>query len=327
MDQLEGHAAGHADGGVGPRRLGGQQGQGRADALAAGALEWAARRCRSSRGGRTTRRRDVGGQPVDGGHHGRRDQLPGAGQGVGHADRRGQPSSVVVGSRHLLGAVRRDRAGAVEGARAAARPLRSAPSIVAGQPVSVHAPASHRPGMSVFGPGRSAARCRARPERGGALLGHQRVDHRGPAAAGRSRGSSAVTSATISSSGRRPMVLVGGRQRHGQVLARPGAARARPDDAVRSKSHCSRGVDPGQEREVGDPAVVGQVHVDDRRACRARRAGPGGRWRRAGARRRPSVWGRATTTASASTVRGLGARRTRPARGRLRRSTASPVSP
>src|SRR5262249_38831270 len=42
-------------------------------------------------------------------------------------------------------------------ARAAARPLRTAPSMVAGQPVSVQAPARNRPGMPVTGPGRCAA--------------------------------------------------------------------------------------------------------------------------------------------------------------------------
>ena len=39
---------------------------------------------------------------------------------------------------------------------AAAVPERTAPSMVAGQPVSVHAPARYRPGMPVTGPGRRA---------------------------------------------------------------------------------------------------------------------------------------------------------------------------
>src|SRR5262249_18829461 len=41
-------------------------------------------------------------------------------------------------------------------ASAAARPLRTAPSIVAGQPVAVHAPARKRPGAAVREGGRSA---------------------------------------------------------------------------------------------------------------------------------------------------------------------------
>src|SRR5829696_5478968 len=41
--------------------------------------------------------------------------------------------------------------------RAAATPLRTALSMVAGQPVSVQAPATYRPSICVFGPGRSAA--------------------------------------------------------------------------------------------------------------------------------------------------------------------------
>ena len=39
---------------------------------------------------------------------------------------------------------------------AAATPERTAPSMVAGQPVSVHAPARYRPGIPVTGPGRRA---------------------------------------------------------------------------------------------------------------------------------------------------------------------------
>ena len=42
-------------------------------------------------------------------------------------------------------------------ARTALRPLRTAPSIVSGQPVSVHEPASTRPGSSVAAFGRSRA--------------------------------------------------------------------------------------------------------------------------------------------------------------------------
>src|SRR5581483_2101700 len=49
----------------------------------------------------------------------------------------------------------RRRRGRASTASAAARPLRTAPSIVAGQPVSVQAPASASPGSAVRAPGRS----------------------------------------------------------------------------------------------------------------------------------------------------------------------------
>jgi len=46
------------------------------------------------------------------------------------------------------------RARSLRAAAAAAIPLRTALSIVAGQPVSVHAPARYKPGVAVRGPGR-----------------------------------------------------------------------------------------------------------------------------------------------------------------------------
>src|SRR5262249_57303664 len=42
-------------------------------------------------------------------------------------------------------------------ARAAAKPLRPAPSMVAGRPVAVQSPARYRPRTGVIGPGRSAS--------------------------------------------------------------------------------------------------------------------------------------------------------------------------
>ena len=148
---------------------------------------------------------------------------------------------------------------------AAARPLRTAPSIVSGQPVSVHAPASTRPGRAVAAFGRSAPlpgvwRNVARRSRvtknsvtSGVARGREELGQRGH-------------ELLLQLGHWRVRVLVRGRQRDGQVLlARP----VHPGDAGPVEDPLHRGVDGGHERQVHDRPVVDHVHVDDGRRAQA----------------------------------------------------------
>ena len=142
---------------------------------------------------------------------------------------------------------------------AAVRPLRTAPSIVSGQPVSVHAPASSSPGTEVAAPGRSApapGACRNVARR--SLVTKKSVT-RGPAAAGNS----------CSSAGRNaPAAPRSGRPRSSSA-ADSDTARycpvGRPAVAGLVEHPLHRRIHRGGERQLGDLPVVDHVHVDDRR--------------------------------------------------------------
>ena len=82
------------------------------------------------------------------------------------------------------GSLRRPGSSSARAARAAVRPLRTAPSIVGGQPVSVQAPARWRPGTAVRGPGRSLCVAGRDAERRPRLVRDGEVEHFG-AASGR----------------------------------------------------------------------------------------------------------------------------------------------
>ena len=99
--------------------------------------------------------------------------------------------------------------------------------------------------------------------------------------------------------GRPADLAVGGRQRHRQVLAR----RRSPDDAVRSKTHCTGVPTPAANGGSVTRPVVHDVHVDDRRCARAAAQPIRGR-RRAGREQRGGGVGgaRRATTASAPIV-------------------------
>ena len=193
-------------------------------------------------------------------------------------------------------------------------PLRTAPSIVAGHPVSVHAPARYRPATRAR-PGAAARRCRALPERGALLARHEeQLDAGGPRLAGRAARAPATNCERSSSRGLADV-------RVGAPTARPrgtGPARARPT-RVRSNTHCTGVPTPAANGEVGHPPVVDDVHVDDRgraevAAARARRQ----RARRAAARRRRRAARRARPRRRRRRRRRSDDRRRRPARGSIR---------
>ncbi len=126
---------------------------------------------------------------------------------------------------------------------AAASPLRTAPSIVAGQSVSVHAPASASPGSSVAGPGRNARV----PGVWRNVAVRSRVTNTSIASASRAAGSSRRISST-----KMLRISPAGRSIHSSAAdreiarycppARAGCSPtdpAIPLDAVRSKTHCT----------------------------------------------------------------------------------------
>ena len=247
VDELDGHRAGHPDLGVGPRRLGGEDGQGRPDALAARQSRPGCRRGRSSPCGRWP----AGGSRAPDARWPR--SGPGRRPGGTGPGPRGRQWS---GSRHLLGvgwlkgvrqgqgrpgpvlvAVRDAPARGVpaRATAAAARPLRTAPSMVAGQPVSVHAPATARPGQEVAGPGRSrAVPGRARKVAARSLVTRESTS-RAPAASGSRRPSSAATH-WVRSSGRRPS-RSSAAEIDTATYCGPCGSLGIPDEAVRSNTH------------------------------------------------------------------------------------------
>ncbi len=152
----------------------------------------------------------------------------------------------------------RSRPDSARATDAAACPLRTAPSMVAGQPVSHHAPARTRPGIPVRAGGRRAA-----------------VPGMARKVAECSRRNGAVDQAGVP--GRGKEVVEGLAERAHQVLgpladvgvggrqARwPGTApRSGPIEAVRSKRNWIGRAHAGGHGEIGHPAIEYQVHVDD----------------------------------------------------------------
>ena len=97
------------------------------------------------------------------------------------------------------------------------RPLRTAPSMVAGHPVSVHAPATARPARAVRGPGPQGGRARPGSEGGVAFLGDEGVDQAGAGRLGQEP-------SQLRGDPRHQLVgmaaeqVVGGRDRHRHIL-------------------------------------------------------------------------------------------------------------
>ena len=147
---------------------------------------------------------------------------------------------------------------------AAAWPLRTAPSIVAGQPVSVQAPASTRPGSAVRGPGAQRRAPGRGAERRGVLAGDEELlapSPRGrPAAARRAPAGSARAAPRRSRRARR---------RRPTARRRGTGRRVRPEPLGAVEHPLHRRADAGGERMLEHPPVVDDVQVDDRRACRA----------------------------------------------------------
>ena len=130
-------------------------------------------------------------------------------------------------------------------ARKAARwPLRTAPSMVAGQPVSHDAPARNKPGTSVTVAGRNAHGAGNRPERGGLLSRDDRVDETSPACRGEQLPQGLQEGAHELGGALRD-VTVRCRERDGHTLAGLDPARGR---AV--EEELDGRVDAGHQREV-----------------------------------------------------------------------------
>ncbi len=145
---------------------------------------------------------------------------------------------------------------------AAACPLRTAPSIVAGQPVSVWAPASASPGSAVAARGTKRPLPGAGAERRRVVAGDERAQHLGAAFADRQqRGERRQVALEHRLVGHRELG-VGGGQRDDEVLA---ALDSRALGAV--EDPLDRGAHPGGELHVEHGAVVDHVDVDDRRCA------------------------------------------------------------
>ena len=202
-------------------------------------------------------------------------------------------------------------------ATAAAWPLRTAPSIVAGQPVSVQAPARNRPFMCVRGPGRS------RPAPGAArkVAAFSRVTSKRSMRASRGAGSRrpARHQAPRSSPCSRHIRL-GARQRHRKVLA---ARQARATPCGRRPT--APAVDRGRERHVEHVAVV-QRRAGSRSASCPARTG----WLRAlgqQPRRAPCGARRGTATSASSALGTLRPSTARRPGGRARCASARARTP
>ena len=176
---------------------------------------------------------------------------------------------------------------------AARCPLRTAPSIVAGRPVSVQSPARKRPAMRRVGPGPQRLDLGAGGEGREGVAQHERaldprLRHRREVAAERPlRGGDELRV-------RLPRAAVGRAHDEGQVLGRPLAPVEPP--LVEDPLHLARA--QAQHGPVHDHAVEPHLDGDDRRAGEARE-----RRRRAAAR--------ATPRAGATRGRGRGPRRRR----------------
>ena len=175
-------------------------------------------------------------------------------------------------------------------------PLRTAPSIVAGQPVSVHAPARYRPGTRCGGgPQRPGAG--HGPERRRPLLGDDGVEHRrvrGPA------GSSCSSASRISAT--RARRTAGRSARRRRTATRPGTGprRARRRRCGRTPTAPGVSTPAASSRSVTRRSkttctlTIGDA-PSSAKAVRARRQ------RRSAAARQRRRGGRASTTASATT--------------------------
>ncbi len=135
VDELDRHTAGDPDDPLRRDRLGREHGEGRAHALAAVAAGGAALRVRPTEvvlGDRP----ELGREPVDGGAQGRRDETARAAEHLRDAPCRDHATTSSGSLRTARGELT-----ALSAQDDATTPLRTAPSIVAGQPVSVHEPA------------------------------------------------------------------------------------------------------------------------------------------------------------------------------------------
>ena len=151
VDQLDGHSSGHPDAGVRPGRFGGEDGQGRADALAAG-------RVHRVTGGISPAQvigrdaSDLWGEPFDGFGQGRGDEPHGRGPGC----RRLRWS----GSSHLLGVMCRGLGGAGSGRR---RAVSGVGGMAGGAAIGQARPGPRRYRFGLRLPWWRATRCRSTP--------------------------------------------------------------------------------------------------------------------------------------------------------------------
>ena len=153
----------------------------------------------------------------------------------------------------------------------AASPLRTAPSIVAGQPVSVHAPARYRPRTPVTGPGPVRGGSRHATERRARLARDEERDDLGARRAAGNRAcerGDELGAQLVERSGE--TVAVGAGERDGQTLP----FRQGPTSSCGRTPTAPDVPTPGRERQVGDAAVVDDVQVDDRRRAEPPRVDP-----------------------------------------------------
>ena len=210
-------------------------------------------------------RAHLGAEPGDRRGHRRADQVPRGRHARGH---HGGHAGVPGGA----AADRRDPAGARPGARRSAAPsrlrrssrtafspLRTAPSIVSGHPVSVQAPARTRPARGGGGRGPQPPHPGHLAHRGPALPGDEAIDDPRLRRRGEQLGQRGQE-LLAQPGGRDVGVGVRRRQRDRQVLAFAQARRPGPVEHPLDRRVHRRG-----ERQPGHPPVVDHVHVDDGR--------------------------------------------------------------
>ncbi len=204
-------------------------------------------------------------------------------------DGRGQGANGVAHAA-ISGGSARVRPAPMRAARAAASPLRTAPSIVAGQPVSVQAPARNRFGTRVSARRRRRRVLGACAEGRRGLAGREEALEHGVARRGQQAPELGLEACARSGVGRDADPAVRGRQRHREILP---ALEARSPRCGRRST--ASGEPTAAANSCGKIAPVpDDVQVHDRRACRAPPA-PRGRARpaREGASRRPRAARRA----------------------------------
>ncbi len=149
-------------------------------------------------------------------------------------------------------------------------PLSTAPSSVAGQPVSVHAPASTSPGTLRRAPGRSAARAGRGAEGRGVLAGDlEALDRRRPRAAVAARPAPAGSARAA-----RPRSSCISRSAPDSETARYWLPAGAPAAALRSNRYWTGVPTPAANGWSSTGSVVDDVQVHDRRAARASPACP-----------------------------------------------------
>ncbi len=144
-------------------------------------------------------------------------------------------------------------------------PLRIAPSIVAGQPVAVHAPLARRSGARSPGRGRSAGRAGPARERRRGLPAHPRPEKLGgPEPLGRAprRMSSTSSRPRVATSSGTPLETTV------RYWPRSGAW---PVSRPRSKTQCAGLPSKRGERRAEQPSVEEQMDAHDRRVLELRR--------------------------------------------------------